>query len=386
MKHLALILGTRPEAIKLAPLIHLLRSERWRGGARVSVISTGQHRELLRGALASFDLVPDLDLDLMEPSQHPGELAGVMLRELSRVFLEMRPDIAVAQGDTTTVLCSSLAAFLARVPFAHVEAGLRSGSLREPFPEELHRRVAAQCASWHFAPTESAREHLLCERFGEASIHVVGNTSIDALKWITQREPRGELPSWVRGSDRLKLVLVTLHRRESFGEPLERVFRAIRELVARFPDILVAYPLHPNPNVRDAAMGALGGLDRVRLGEALSYEHFVRLETRAHLILTDSGGVQEEAPSLGIPTLVLRNTTERPEAVACGVAQLVGTETDAILAAASRLLGDPSAYDAAARKVNVYGDGHASERIAEVLVDGAMRMPAFVAGPVELSV
>lgn len=383
MKHIAVILGTRPEAIKLAPLVHLLRSEAWRKEVRVTVVSTGQHRELLRGAMASFELAADIDLDVMAPAQQPGEVAGLMLRELSRVLLELKPDIAVAQGDTTTVMCASIAAFLAKVPFGHVEAGLRSGSLSEPFPEEMHRRVAALCAGWHFAPTEAAKEHLLGEGFLEKDIYVVGNTSIDALEWMTGREGGAELPEWARVYAGKKLVLVTLHRRESFGEPIRNVFRAIRQLAERFADIEIVYPLHPNPSVREAAIGALGGVERVRLGEALSYEHFVKLEARAHLILTDSGGVQEEAPSLGIPTLVLRNTTERPEAVGCGVAKLVGTDTDVIVREASRLLSDDAAYSATARKVNVYGDGRASERIAEVLVRGAMRTRAFVGAAAE---
>lgn len=377
MKHVAIVLGTRPEAIKVAPLVQLLRTDPWKSHARVTLVSTGQHRELLRGALDAFDLRADVDLDLMTHAQKPGELTGRILQRLGHLFAELSPDIVVAQGDTTTVLAAAMGAFLAKIPFAHVEAGLRSGSLEEPFPEEMHRRAAAVCTKWHFAPTQASKQNLLREGFSESDIFVVGNTSIDALRSVLARPARtgSDLLSGIDSSRRL--VLVTVHRRESFGESIRAIFRSLRSLAERFPDVVFVYPMHPNPAVREVAIEMLRGVEQIRLVDALAYETFVHLQARAHLILTDSGGVQEEAPSLGVPTLVLRNTTERPEAVKSGVAALVGMDEQTITTTAAALLSDPRRHAQMAKKVSVYGDGRASERIASVLLHGRMSPDEF---------
>ncbi|HBK57611.1 MAG TPA: UDP-N-acetylglucosamine 2-epimerase (non-hydrolyzing) [Xanthomonadales bacterium] len=360
MQRILVAVGTRPEAIKMAPVIAALRATDW---AEVRVLATAQHRGMLDQVLDLFGIVPDVDLDIMRPNQSLPELTARLLARLDEVLAAQAPDAVLVQGDTTTVMAVALAAFYRRIPVGHVEAGLRTGDMDNPFPEEMNRVVASRLARWHFAPTEGARSNLIREGLADAAIHVTGNTVIDALLDVSRRSPVVpiDLP------DGARLILVTAHRRENFGAPLASMLAAIRTLVERHPDVHVLYPVHPNPNVEGPARALLAGIDRVTLCPPLDYLPFVAAMQHAHLILTDSGGVQEEAPALGKPVLVMRRETERPEAVAAGVVKLVGCECDAIVAEAGRLLDDPAAYAAMARGVSPYGDGRAASRIAEVL-------------------
>lgn len=373
MQHILVALGTRPEVIKLAPVIQALRA---RPDVRTTLCSTGQHRDMLDTALAAFDLHADLDLKLMQPGQHPTEFFGRLLLALHPVLAELRPDAIVVQGDTTTVAAAALAGFMSHVRVAHVEAGLRTADKRAPFPEEVNRRVAGVVADWHFAPTAGARENLLREGVPPETVFLTGNTVVDALDWMVERVRSRPLPKAL-APRAPRLILVTAHRRESFGEPFRHLCHALRELAERFGDVELIYPVHLNPNVRQPVYELLGNHSRIRLIDPLGYTDFVALLSRAHLIITDSGGIQEEAPGLGIPALVLRDKTERPEAVAAGVVQLVGTDRDRIVHAASRLLEDEQAYRAMARRTPVYGDGRAAQRIVEVLTTGQMVTPAF---------
>ena len=352
------VAGTRPEAVKMAPVILALQCEPW---AEVRVLATGQHREMLDQVLQAFGITADIDLDIMLPNQDLAGLTSRMLTAMDRVLKAEQPYAVLAQGDTTSVMVSALASFYLQVPFGHVEAGLRTGDMRRPFPEEMNRVLAGHLAQWHFAPTESARQNLLREGMAADRIHVTGNTVIDALHTVAARTPASEAKAGRR------LILVTAHRRESFGEPLAQACRAIRTLVDNNADVEVLYPVHRNPNVLGPVQQLLGGHPRIRLTEPLDYVPFVAAMKSAHLILTDSGGVQEEAPALAKPVLVLREETERPEAVAAGVVQLVGTNAERIVAAAQRLLDDESAYKAMAKGVSPYGDGHAAGRIVDVL-------------------
>lgn len=354
------VVGTRPEAIKMAPLITRLRHEPW---ADCCVLSTAQHRQLLDQVLDVFDIKPDIDLNIMRPNQSLTELTSRLLIDVDAVLEKEQPDAVIAQGDTTTVMTVALACFYRRIPFGHVEAGLRTGDMLNPFPEEMNRVVAGRIARWHFAPTASSRNNLLREGIAEDTVAQTGNTVIDALMDVVDRCDHLMPP--VREGGRL--VLVTSHRRENFGEPFQEICQAIRDLVMANEDIEVLYPVHPNPNVRDTAHRMLGGLPRVTLTEPLDYLPFVAAMKRAYLILSDSGGVQEEAPALGKPVLVLRRETERPEAVDAGVVKLVGPDRNRIVEESQRLLDDPLAYKAMARGVSPYGDGHAAERIIGVL-------------------
>lgn len=376
MKHILIVFGTRPEVIKLAPVVFALRARPEH--CRVTLCSTGQHRALLDGALADFDLRADLDLQLMQPGQHPCDLLGRLLLGLRSTLTELKPDVLVVQGDTTTVTAGALAGFLCDCRVAHVEAGLRTRDRRAPFPEEVNRRVTGVIADYHFVPTAQARDNLLAESVDPESIYLTGNTIVDALYWMRARVDRRQLPAdWL--PDGKRLVLVTAHRRESFGPPLCELCEALRELAERHDDVQLLYPVHLNPNVQRPVRAILGDCERVRLVEPLSYADLVAVLTRSHLVLTDSGGIQEEAPALGKPTLVLRAETERPEAVAAGVVRLVGTDRERIVSEASRLLSDPQAYQEMARPVHVYGDGRAAARISAVLLDGRMTGGAFVA-------
>jgi UDP-N-acetylglucosamine 2-epimerase (non-hydrolysing) len=359
-QHILCIVGTRPEGIKMAPLIKALEREPW---ARVTVLATAQHRGLLDQVLSLFGIRPDIDLDIMRPNQALPELTARLITALDEKFGELSPDVVLAQGDTTTVMTAALVAFYRRIPFGHVEAGLRTHDMDNPFPEEMNRLVAGHLARWHFVPTQRSRQNLLREGIADAAIHVTGNTVIDALLEVAATDFPLDIP--LDASRRL--VLVTAHRRENFGEPFRAVCRAIRQLVDRYDDIEVLYPVHPNPNVQATAHELLGGHPRIRLCDPLDYAPFVEAQKRACLILTDSGGVQEEAPALGKPVLVLRTETERPEAVDEGVVRLVGTDEVRIVAEASRLLDSEAAYREMARGVSPYGDGHAAARIASVL-------------------
>ena len=361
LSRIVVVVGTRPEAVKLAPVVHELHAAKW---AQVRLVATAQHRELLDAQLAHFGLVVDRDLDVMRPGQSLAELTGRLFTALDPVLADERPDLVLAQGDTTTVLVAAMAAFYRGIPFGHVEAGLRTGDLAQPFPEEANRVLVARLATLHFAPTAGAREHLLREGVAADRVHVTGNPAIDALLWTAARTG----PSEYTPAAGRHLVLVTAHRRESFGAPLLRVCAALRTLAAR-GDVDVLFPVHANPQVRDAVYHELAGVAGVRLVAPLAYGAMVAAMRASTLILTDSGGVQEEAPSLGKPVLVLRETTERPEGVAAGVAQIVGTDTGRIVAAATRLLHDGAARAAMSAPANPYGDGQAARRIVAVLQD-----------------
>lgn len=365
MPNVLCVIGTRPEAIKMAPVVKALRTS----GLPVRLLLTGQHRSLLDRALEDFDLHGDVDLDLMRPNQRLSELTARLFDGLDSVLERECPDLLLAQGDTTTVMVASMVAFYRNIPFGHVEAGLRTGNLRYPFPEELNRIVAGRVATLNFAPTEGAREALLHEGVAPETIHVTGNTVIDALLSIAAEacNPSIELSSASR------VILMTLHRRENFGLPAVEVFSAVCDLCARFQDLHFVYPVHPNPNIQSAAQAALGIHPRVHLLEPLDYRDLVAVMQRADLVLTDSGGLQEEAPALGKPVLVLRNETERPEAVIMGVARLVGTSRARIVSEVTRLLEEPGAYSAMARGVSPYGDGHAAERIASIVGNFVLR-------------
>jgi UDP-N-acetylglucosamine 2-epimerase (non-hydrolysing) len=364
IRRVLVALGTRPEAIKLAPVIRALRLE---PGLDVRVLATAQHRQLLDQALAPFDLVPDVDLDLMRDRQQLASLTARVLERVDDTLASWRPDLLIVQGDTTTVFAASLAAFYRGVAVGHVEAGLRTGDLSNPFPEEANRHLTGVLATLHFAPTERARAALLSEGAVESRIVVTGNTVVDALRWIIDRHPPGERPGLTKAlPEHAQVLLVTIHRRESWGRDTVSVCDALRALVSKFPDAHVILPVHPNPAVSSVVTAALGDLERIHLTPPLDYVSFVQLLRRARLVLTDSGGVLEEAASLGLPALVLRKHTERPEACESGAAELVGTDTDTIVAAGSRLLTvRPTASTATA--ASPYGDGRASERIATVV-------------------
>ncbi|MBM4035758.1 MAG: UDP-N-acetylglucosamine 2-epimerase (non-hydrolyzing) [Planctomycetes bacterium] len=362
-----LLFGTRPEAIKMAPVVHECR--RRPDAVEPVVCAAGQHRELLEPVVEYFGLCPDHRLDVMRFGQSLAELTSGSLLAIDALLAEVKPDCVVVQGDTTTVMAASLAAFYRSVPLAHVEAGLRTGNLRAPWPEELNRRVVSLSAATHFAPTRRAADALLAEGIPPATVHVTGNTVIDALLWTVKRE-RGRAEHWkakyaMLGSRRL--VLITGHRRENFGAGLRAVCGAIAALAERFPDVAFLYPVHLNPNVLGPVRAALSGRPNIHLTQPAAYPEFVWLMQRSTLIITDSGGVQEEAPSLRKPVLVTRETTERPEAVEAGAAELVGTSFDAIVSRASLLLADEAEYARRQIAANPYGDGRAARRIVDVL-------------------
>lgn len=353
-------IGTRPEAIKMAPVVLALRGEGW---AQTRVLAAAQHRDLLDQVLGHFEIAPDRDLDVMRDGQTLADLTARLLEGLDRVLAEEAPDLVLAQGDTTTVLAASLACHYRRIAFGHVEAGLRTGNLSNPFPEEANRQVAARLARWHFAPTRGARDNLLREGIHLSRIAVTGNTGIDALLATASRA--GALPVELEPGRRL--VLATVHRRESFGAPLRAIFAGLADIAAANPDVTLMCPVHPNPNVEPVARELLEGYANVVLTAPLGYGEFVAALQRAHIVITDSGGVQEEAPALAKPVLVVRTQTERPEAVALGAVKLVGTDRARIAAEAQALLDDPAAHAAMARGVSPYGDGKAAARIVGVL-------------------
>jgi UDP-N-acetylglucosamine 2-epimerase (non-hydrolysing) len=360
------VFGTRPEAIKLSPLVRALRLRR--DEFLVKVCVTAQHREMLDQILQTFALAPDYDLDLMQPGQALSALTARILTGLDPVLAAEQPDLVLIQGDTTTTAAAALAAFYHRIPVGHVEAGLRTGDLSQPFPEEMNRVLTSRLAALHFAPTAGAAAALLREGVPGDSVFVTGNTGIDAVHYVRNALVAGSLaaPDWPWLDPVRKLILVTSHRRENFGAGFRSALRALAAL-ARRPDVQIVYPVHRNPNVSGPAHELLAGVPNVVLLDPLPYVPFVDLMRRAYLIVTDSGGIQEEAPSLGKPVLVLREKTERPEAVEAGTVRLVGTSESAIRNAASALLDDPEAYCAMTRVHNPYGDGRASESIAAIL-------------------
>ncbi|RYY10795.1 MAG: UDP-N-acetylglucosamine 2-epimerase (non-hydrolyzing), partial [Alphaproteobacteria bacterium] len=363
------IFGTRPEAIKMAPLVKRLEAD-GRFDARVCV--TAQHRQMLDQVLELFEIHPAYDLDVMRLDQDLSDLTAAILLGLRKVFADWRPDVILIHGDTATTMIGSIAGYLAHIPVGHVEAGLRSGNLDAPWPEEGNRRIAAATTRVHFAPTEMARANLRAENVADAAILVTGNTVIDSLFLALEKLPAHAYAMEARfaflPADR-RLLLVTGHRRESFGSGFERICEALRRIATRFPDLDIVYPVHLNPNVREPVERLLTGLANVHLIAPLDYLPFVYLMNRSTLILTDSGGVQEEAPSLGKPVLVMREVSERMEAVEAGTVRLVGTDADLIEREVATLLGDQDAYAAMSRAHNPYGDGHACARIVDALAD-----------------
>ncbi len=366
-----LIFGTRPEGIKLFPVVQALRAH---GGMEVRTCITAQHRGLLDHVLAIAGLTPDYDLDLMTPGQSLDALSARLLTGLGTTLDAERPDRVIVQGDTATAMIGALVAYYRKIPVGHVEAGLRSGDIYQPWPEEVNRRIVAPIADLHFAPTETAAAALRRENIDPATIHVTGNTVIDAL--LATRARIAADPTLAAGLDPMadrfagrRIVLVTTHRRENFGPAMAGIAEAIRRIAAR-PDIAVLFPMHPNPNVASVMEAELGQADNIARIDPLDYPHFIRALDLAHLVLTDSGGVQEEAPALGKPVLVMRETTERPEGVAAGTARLVGTDPDRIVSEISTLLDDSSAYSGMARAHNPFGDGHAAARIAGIIANG----------------
>lgn len=358
---ICIALGTRPEAIKLAPVIQAFqRSPLF----ETQVVLTGQHREMVEQVMQLFDLKADRDLAIMKHKQTLTDITSGSLKGLEVFLQQDPPDFLIVQGDTTTAFAAALAAFYQKIPVGHVEAGLRTDDLFNPYPEEANRRLISQVAQLHFAPTTKAVENL--QRSGvTGEIHLTGNTVIDALLSVASRQPDCEVPGleW----NRYRLLLATVHRRENWGEPLEGIARGFIEILDKFPDTALLLPLHKNPTVREPLQALLGNHPRVFLTEPLDYAELVGAMQRCYLLLTDSGGLQEEAPALGKPVLVLRETTERPEAIAAGTAKLVGTDSEEIVAAASILLGDKQAYHQMATAVNPFGDGHAAERIVDIV-------------------
>ena len=353
------VIGTRPEAIKMAPVVLALRVLPW---VDLRVLATAQHRQMLDQVLGAFDIAPDLDLDVMQADQMLAGLTSRLLERIDAVLDSEQPDVVLAQGDTTTVFTTALACFYRRVSFGHVEAGLRTWDLANPFPEEFNRVAVGRLARWHFAPTQSAKENLLAEGVAPATVHITGNTVIDALHHISDSIAMPMVASRER-----RVLLVTAHRRENFGQPLRNICTALLEIVESRPDVHLVYPVHPNPNVSVPAHEILAGHPRICLCEPMEYMAFVGAMKSACLILTDSGGIQEEAPALGKPVLVLRNETERPEAIEAGVAKLVGTDTRTIVDETLRLLDCKDTYQQMAQGISPYGDGSAASRIIQIL-------------------
>ncbi len=361
------VFGTRPEAIKMAPLVRQLEKEE---NLRSIVCVTAQHREMLDQVLDLFELKPDYDLNVMKPGQTVSQISTNVLLGMEQVLQEVKPDLVLVHGDTTTTFASALAAFYQKIPVGHVEAGLRTYDKYSPYPEEMNRILTGHIAEYHFAPTERNRQNLLAEGVINERIFITGNTVIDALLTVAGKpfEFREEVLSNIDFSAN-RIITVTCHRRENLGENMIGIFNAIKDIVREFEDVEVVYPVHLNPKVRSVADEVLGGIKRIHLIEPLQYQPFVNLMAKSHFIITDSGGMQEEAPSLGKPVLVVRRETERPEAVEAGTVKLAGVERENIYSMAKGLLSDPSSYDNMAKAINPYGDGKAARRIVEIIKD-----------------
>jgi len=365
---ITVVIGTRPEVIKMAPVV--LELEKHRSRFEPLICVTGQHREMVDQMLRVFSLQPDHDLGVMKAGQNLAEVTSACLTRLDQVLQQERPDLILVQGDTTTTFAASLAAYYQHIPVGHIEAGLRTGKKNDPFPEEINRRLTTHLSDFHFAPTELSRDNLLLEGVNPENISVTGNTVIDALLHTKARlaaEP-GLAVDCLESTDALRIILVTAHRRESFGAPFRRICEAIRAIAERRDDVLVVYPVHLNPNVQAPVQEILGGVPNVRLLAPLDYLSFVACMQRAYILLTDSGGIQEEGPSLGKPVLVMRDVSERPEAIAAGTACLTGTDPKAIVNTVFSLLDDPARYKQMTSRPNPYGDGHAAERIVKFLL------------------
>lgn len=361
MKTILLVFGTRPEAIKMCPLIHELKT---RKGFRTLVCVTGQHREMLRQVLDAFHIIPDFDLSIMKDEQSLFDITTGVLSRVKKILQKTRPDVVLVHGDTSTAFAAALACFYLKIPVGHVEAGLRTYNPESPYPEEFNRQAVSIISKFHFAPTEPAKQNLLREGRDARTIFVTGNTAIDALKMTVRDDYTHPELAWAKDS---RLILITAHRRENLGEPMRRMFRAIRRVLDEYPDTKAIYPIHLNPKVRAAAGQPLQGCDRIHIIEPLDVVDFHNFLARSYLVLTDSGGIQEEAPALGKPVLVMRDTTERPEGIEAGTLKLVGTDEEAIYQNFKRLLEDRAAYAAMASAKNPYGDGQASKRIADLL-------------------
>lgn len=354
------VVGTRPEAIKMAPVILALKKEPW---AEVCVLATAQHREILDQVLSLFEIIPDIDLNIMQPNQSLASLTARLLLKLDDVLQVEKPDVVLVQGDTTTVMTVALTCFYHKIFIGHIEAGLRTWDMQNPFPEEANRVIASRLARWHFAPTSSSKQNLLQEGIAEEAIEVTGNTVIDALILTADKDPKLN----IKLDAERRLILITSHRRENFGKPFREICRALHTLATRNLDVQFLYPVHPNPNVKDVAYEILDECSNIHLCEPLAYAPFVAAMKRSYFVISDSGGVQEEAPALGKPVLVLREETERPEAIEFGVVKLVGANYERIVDEAQCLLDDVAAYEKMARGVSPYGDGKASGRIVEVI-------------------
>lgn len=365
------VFGTRPEAIKMAPLVKELQK---REEIDVRVLVTAQHREMLDSVLQLFDIQPDFDLNIMKHGQTITDITSRVLYGAKEIFEQEKPDLVLVHGDTTTTFAAALAAFYEKVPVGHVEAGLRTGNMYSPYPEEMNRKLTGSLATYHFSPTMMNRENLLKENIDNKNILITGNTVIDALLSVTNKPYQFDLEEINQIQDAQKLVLLTCHRRENWGEPMENIFSAVSELTKKHEDIVVVFPMHKNPLVRELAKKHMGENDRILLIEPLDYEPFANLMKKAYLILTDSGGIQEEAPGLGKPVLVLRTETERPEAVQAGTVKIAGVEKEEVFRLADELLSDKTAYDTMAQAVNPYGDGKASAKIADFIVRNAKRI------------
>ncbi|MBV7413739.1 non-hydrolyzing UDP-N-acetylglucosamine 2-epimerase [Aeromonas sp. sif2433] len=361
MKTVMVVFGTRPEAIKMCPLVTELKG---RSKIRTIVCVTGQHREMLDQVLTAFNVIPDYDLSVMKEKQTLFDVTVNVLERMKAVIDKVKPDIVLVHGDTTTTFSTALACFYLNIPVGHVEAGLRTYDIDSPFPEEFNRQAVGIVSKYHFAPTNVSKDNLLREGKDPVSIHVTGNTAIDALKTTVKDSYTHEHLEWASGS---RLIMITAHRRENIGEPMRNMFRAIRKIIEETADIKAIYPIHMNPVVRAAAQDIFGDTDRIRLIEPLEVFDFHNFLSRAYIILTDSGGIQEEAPSLGKPVLVMRNTTERPEGISAGTLKLVGTNEDVIYDAFKQLLNDKSEYSRMSEASNPYGDGFASKRIADII-------------------
>lgn len=361
MKKVMLVFGTRPEAIKMCPLVQELKKQT---DLRSIVCVTGQHRQMLDAVLTTFGVVPDYDLSIMKEKQTLFDITTNILERIRVVLAEERPDVVLVHGDTSTTFVTALACYYMQIPVGHVEAGLRTYNIYSPFPEEFNRQAVSIISHYNFAPTETAKQNLVREGRSADTIFVTGNTAIDALRFTVKKQYRHPELEWAADS---RLILITAHRRENLGNPMRNMFRAIRRVMDEHPDVKAIYPIHMNPTVREIANEYLGGDDRIHIIEPLDVLDFHNFMARSHLILTDSGGIQEEAPSLGKPVLVMRDTTERPEGVAAGTLKLVGTSEETIYQEFTKLLIDSTLYQAMACTANPYGDGHACERIVEIL-------------------
>lgn len=361
MKKVMLVFGTRPEAIKMCPLVNELKS---RKNIDTKVCVTGQHRQMLDSVLNTFNVVPDYDLSIMKEKQTLFDITIGILSGIKEVLDKEKPDVVLVHGDTSTTFVTSLACFYLQIPIGHVEAGLRTYNVYSPYPEEFNRQAVSIISKYNFAPTEKAKENLLKEGKDASTIYVTGNTAIDALKTTVREDYTNEQLDWLSDS---KFILITAHRRENLGEPMHSMFRAIRRIIDENPDVKAVYPIHMNPVVRKAAQEELGDCDRIRIIEPLDVLDFHNFMARSYLILTDSGGIQEEAPSLGKPVLVMRDTTERPEGIAAGTLKLVGTDEEVIYNAFKELLTNKEEYDRMSKASNPYGDGLACKRIADIL-------------------